>query len=184
MSEILRSFAETIRDDSGEYFARVISRPAPNGMWEAWLEFLPVNGTAADTLVSPVESRQAERAHLVYWASGLSPVYAEGALHRAQRPLTVRAVLESPVSDAPAPRSHPSPGFPAEPKAVLDPFAVGSHSLDILRQELHALGRARLTNIIAAYDMNPGGEDLRTFTDAQLITFIVTTVDAALAPGR
>jgi hypothetical protein len=104
MSEILRSFAETIRDDSGEYFARVVGRPAPNGMWEAWLEFLPVNGTAADTLVSPVESRQAERAHLVYWASGLSPVYAEGSLHRAQRPLTVRTVIEWPVSDALTPR--------------------------------------------------------------------------------
>ncbi len=184
MSEVLRSFAETIRDDASEYFARVVSRSAPDGMWEGWLEFLPVNGTAAETLVSPVESRQAERNQLVYWASGLSAVYAEGALRRAQRPLTVRTVIEVPVSTAPAPRPHPSPGFSAEPAAVLDPFAVGSRSLDILRQELHAFGRVRLLNIITAYDMNPGGEPLEAFTDAQLITFIVTAVDAALTLRR
>jgi len=63
---------------------------------------------------------------------------------------------------------------------VLDPFEVGSHSLDILAQELHALGRARLLNIIAAYDLNSGGPDLQQFTDAQLITLIVVAVETRL----
>ena len=152
-------------------------------MWEGWLEFLPVGAPVADTLVSPVESRQAERAQLAYWASGLSPIYAEGSLRRAHRPLTVHAVVERPVSTAPAPRPHPAP-VATEPEAVLDPFAVGSRSLDILRQELHALGRARLLNIIAAYELNRAGEALETFSDAQLITFIVTAVDAALLQRR
>ncbi len=184
MSEILRSFSETIRDDGGDYFARVVGRPAADGMWEGWLEFLPVNGTPAEVLVSPVESRQPERAHLAYWASGLSPVYAEGSLRRAQRPLTVHTRVEAPVSDGPAARPHPSPAVATRPMAVLDPFAVGSRSLDVLRQELHALGRARLFNIVAAYDMNPNGEDLTAFSDAQLATFIVTAVDSALTPRR
>jgi hypothetical protein len=63
---------------------------------------------------------------------------------------------------------------------VLDPFEVGSRSLDILAQELRALGRARLLNIIAAYDLNSGGPDLQQFTEAQLITLIVVAVEARL----
>jgi hypothetical protein len=63
---------------------------------------------------------------------------------------------------------------------VLDPFEIGSHSLDILAQELRALGRARLLNIIAAYDLNSGGPDLQQFTDAQLVARIVGAVEARL----
>ena len=182
MSEMLRSFDEPILDDSGRYNARVIGRLANDGMWEGWLEFVPVDGRSGDaTLTSPVESRQPKREHLAYWASGLTVVYAEGALHRARRPLTVRTrVVETPVSEAPAPRIVTVGPRVAGPEPVLDPFEVGSHSLDILAQELRALGRARLLNIIAAYDLNSGGPDPQQFTDAQLITLIVVAVEARL----
>jgi hypothetical protein len=63
---------------------------------------------------------------------------------------------------------------------VLDPFEIGGRSLDVLRQELTALNRPRLLNIIAAFDLNPGGEDVSWMTDAQLMTFIVTAVEAQL----
>jgi len=63
---------------------------------------------------------------------------------------------------------------------MVDPFEVGSHGLDILGQELRALGRARLLSMIVAYKLNPGGHDLRQLTDAQLITLIVVAVEAAL----
>ena len=182
MSEVLRSFDEPIRDDSGEYHARVIGRLADDHMWEGWLEFVPLDRGSTDALViSPVESRQAEREHLAYWASGLSVVYAEGALQRARRPITVRTrVVEIPASDAPAPRIVSEGPRQVGPEPVLDPFEVGSHSLDILAQELRALGRARLLNIVAAYNLNSGGPDLRQFTDAQLITRIVGAVEARL----
>jgi hypothetical protein len=181
MSEVLRSFDEPIRDDSGEYHARVIGRLAHDGMWEGWLEFVPLDDRSTDALISPLESRQPEREHLEYWASGLSVVYAEGALHRARRPMTIRTrVVETPASDAPAPRVVSEAPRYVGPEPVLDPFEVGSHSLDILAQELRALGRARLLNIIAAYDLNSGGPDLQQFTDAQLITLIVVGVEARL----
>ena len=63
---------------------------------------------------------------------------------------------------------------------LLDPFDVGSRNLDVLRQELGALNRPRLVNIIAAYDLNPGAEDLSWMSDRQLIQFIVTAVEAQL----
>jgi hypothetical protein len=181
MSEVLRSFDEPIRDDSGEYRARVVARLAEDGMWEGWLEFVPRKGTAADALVSPAESRQPEREHLAYWASGLSVVYAEGALRRARRPTTVRTrTLEMPVSHAPAPSLVKLPPAPVPAEPVLDPFAVGSRSLDILAQELGALGRARLLAIISAYDMNQQGQDLQQLTNGQLIRLIVVSVETTL----
>jgi hypothetical protein len=181
MSEVLRSFEEPIRDDSGEYRARVVARLADDGMWEGWLEFVPRNGGLAEALVSPAESRQPEREHLEYWASGLSVVYAEGALRRARRPTTVRMrVLDMPISQAPSPGIVKLPPQPAVAEPVLDPYEIGSRSLDILAQELGALGRARLMNIISAYDLNPSGQDLQQLTNGQLIRFIIVAVEMGL----
>jgi hypothetical protein len=181
MSEVLRSFDEPIRDESGEYLARVVGRPTSNGMWEGWLEFIPAAERSADPLVTPVESRQPERQHLAYWAAGLSVVYAEGALRRARNPIVVHTrVVETPASEAPAPRVVAAPPR-LTPEPVLDPFEVGARNLDILAQELGALGRARLLNIIAAYDLNARRQDLRTLTDRQMIELIVAAVDAQLS---
>ena len=185
MSEVLRSFDEPVGDESGEYRARVVGRLADDGMWEGWLEWVPIDPKAGEVIVSAVESRQPERVHLTYWASGLTPVYAEGALRRARKPVTVRTrIIEFPVSDAPAPRSVTSPPRYVGAEPVLDPFAVGARSRDILAQELRAIGRARLLNIIAAYELNPTAEDIAGFTDAQLVTFIVTAVEAQLLTRR
>jgi hypothetical protein len=179
MSEVLRSFDEPIRDESGGYHARVVGRVADDGMWEGWLEFVPLDG-GGPTFVSPIESRQPERNYLAYWATGLTVIYAEGALQRARHPITVRTrVVETPTSAEPAPHFTTVPRH-IGPEAILDPFEVGSKSLDILSQELGALGRARLLNIIAAYGLNPSGQHLDVFTEAQLVAFIVAAVEATL----
>ncbi len=81
MAELLRSFDEPIHDQSGDYHVRVVGRMGADAMWEGWLEFTPLGD--GETVASPIESRQPERQHLAYWASGLSVVYAEGALSRA-----------------------------------------------------------------------------------------------------
>jgi hypothetical protein len=180
MAEILKAYTHPVQDESGAYRARAIGRQAEDGMWEAWIEFVPSHGR--HVLVSGVESRQPAREHLAYWAAGLSPVYLEGALNRSRNPLTVRVTAaEKPLSHAPAARrvsvTHVrSPG----PDAILDPFEIGSRNLDILRQELTALNRSRLLNLIGAYDLNPAHEDLSWLTDAPLIHFIVVAVDAQL----
>jgi hypothetical protein len=182
MAEVLVDFETAVQYGDATYNARAVGRPAGH-MWEGWLEFIPQGG--GEPIISGVESTQPERAHLVYWATGLTPTYLSGALARAMKPTTVRVrVVEDPVSTAPAPRSVTRTMVAPGPEAVLDPFEVGGRSLDILRQELGALNRPRLTNIIAAYDLNPAGEDLSWMSDAQLITFIATAVDAQLATAR
>jgi len=182
MAETLRSFEEPISDELGTYHVRVVGRCCDeDGMWEGWLEFEPIDG-GGETIVGGVETKQPARDHLVYWAGGLTPVFVEGALHRARSPLVVRTrILEEPKSSAPAPRMvRVAQAGPVRPDAVLDPFEVGSKNLDILDQELRALNRPRLVNIIAAYDLNPGGEDIAWMTDAQLVRFIVVAVEAQL----
>lgn len=182
MAEVLVSFDQPVRDDLGEYHARAIGRPSGDGMWEGWIEFTAVDGSS-EVLVTGTESTQPEREHLVYWATGLTPIFLEGALKRARNPLTVRVrPVEVPLSTAPRPRAHVVPAvMPPGPEAVLDPFEIGARSLDVLKQELGALNRPRLLNIIAAYALNPGGTDLSWMTDHQLVQFIVTAVEAQLA---
>ena len=67
---------------------------------------------------------------------------------------------------------------------MLDPFEVGGRNPDILRQELHALDRPRLLNIIAAFGLNPAGKNVAALSDEQLITFIMVAVEAQLAVQR
>ena len=168
MAEVLRTFDTPIRGADGTYRARVIGGQAADRMWDGWLEFVPETGEP-EVVVTGVESRQPEREHLLYWASGLSPVYAEGALARALRPLTVRTrIVAPPLSQA-----------PARPP-VLDPFDIGARNLDILEQELRALDRARLLDIVANWRLNSGGVDLDALTDIQLGQLIVAAVESRL----
>ena len=154
MAEVYLSFDTPVRDELGTYHARVIGRHAEDGMWEGWLEFVPIDGET-DVLVGPVESRQPERHDLVYWSTGLTPIFLEGALHRARTPVTVRVrTVEVPLSTLPAQKMVATTRVvPPGPEPVLDPFDIGSRNLDVLKQELGALNRPRLLNIIAAYDL-------------------------------
>jgi len=181
MAEVLRSFDEPITTTTGIFHARVVGRPAEDGMWEGWMEFVPASPGGGEVVVSSVESRQPERGHLQYWADGLTVVYAEGSLDRALHPVVVRTrVAPAPASERPARRVVSTPSRYLGPEPVLDPFAVGGRNLEILRQELHALDRQRLFNIIDAYTLNPGKRDLTGMSDEQLITFIVVAVDTQL----
>jgi hypothetical protein len=184
MTEVLVSFHAPISHATGQYAARAVTRHADDGMWQGWLEFEPLDADRP-VVVGPVESTQSKREHIQYWATGLTPVFLEGALDRAVKPLAVpAAVPERAVSDAPAPRIHPARVGGPTPEAVLDPFEVGARNLDILRQELGALNRPRLLNIIAAYDLNPAEIDIDWMSDAQLIQFIVTATDVQIKQGR
>src|SRR5215217_6166624 len=136
MAEVLVTFETPVGDEFGTYQARAIGRLGDDRMWQGWIEFIPID-RHQPVLVTPVETTQPERQHLVYWATGLTPIYLEGALKRARNPTTVHVrVASEPVSKEPARRPvvyEPSVP-PVEP--VLDPFAIGARNLDILRQEL------------------------------------------------
>ena len=63
------------------YAARVLGTRRDDGLWEGWIEFVPSDGAA--TLSTDRETVQSNLHALRYWATGLEPVYLDGALARA-----------------------------------------------------------------------------------------------------
>jgi hypothetical protein len=84
MSVVLVKFDEAISDaDGGLHLAQAVGRQREDGLWEGWLEFLPMKGTDK-RLCSERETTQPNRNDLDYWAQGLSRVYLQGALVRSE----------------------------------------------------------------------------------------------------
>jgi hypothetical protein len=92
--------------------------------------------------------------------------------------------MDEPISDKPASRRVVVERVIPKPEPVLDPFEIGERNLDILRQELTALNRPRLLNIISAFDLTSAGTDLTSMTDGELIGLIVGAVESRISPTR
>lgn len=57
--------------------------------WHGWIEFLPLDG--GRPVRTARETTQPNRDATVYWSTGLSPVYLEGALRRALSPPRIQS---------------------------------------------------------------------------------------------
>jgi hypothetical protein len=174
MAEVLVEFNDVITAEDGtQYAARAVGAGGDSGNWHGWLEFTDL--ATSQTIRSGRETTQPNRTDTVYWATGLTPVYLEGALERARHPLA-----------KPAPRPTPQPQFeePAPdriegppPESVLNPFSVYRKGEGLLRRQLAALSAWHLVNIARAYglsDLPPA--TLTAMTAQDLIELIVTAV--------
>jgi hypothetical protein len=87
MAELIRSYTERVREAAGEeYTACAFGEKRADGNWEGWLEFSSTSGAVRRTAR---ETTQPNRRAIEYWASGLEPIYLEGAFARAVRhPMT------------------------------------------------------------------------------------------------
>jgi len=83
MDDLIHTFISQITDADGHvYTARAMGRQRKGRtVWEGWLEFAPVGGRGI-VRRSQIETTQPNREALAYWASGIEPVYLEGALER------------------------------------------------------------------------------------------------------
>jgi len=83
MTEVLVAFDTTITaPDGSRWTPRACGARAVDGLWEGWIEFVSADGQSA-TVRTPRETEQPNRADLLYWATGLTQAYLEGALNRA-----------------------------------------------------------------------------------------------------
>jgi hypothetical protein len=154
MAEVLVDYENTITGaDGSRWAARACGRRGTINMWEGWIEFVPLD-LDRKPIRSTRETTQPSREDLLYWATGLTPVYLRGALTRAlEAPLTrptprrVRPHFEGPapsiVEPPPLPRAH----------AILDPFDVYAQGEDILIAQLDALDTSHLRDIARAYEL-------------------------------
>ena len=80
MAELIHECEHMVGEAGETYRARVFGEPRRN-LWVAWIEFTGRNGSVRRT---GEETSQPDREAVVYWASGLEPVFLEGALARAK----------------------------------------------------------------------------------------------------
>lgn len=68
--------------DGNTWHARACGRQRDDGKWEGWIEVRSTRDGAV--LPTGRETTQPNRSDLVYWATGISNVFLEGALDRAR----------------------------------------------------------------------------------------------------
>jgi hypothetical protein len=87
MAELIHKHSMIVKDDETVYIVRTYAEQRADRTWHAWLEFHPTD-KSRPLLRTGQETSQPSRVTIEYWASGLTPVYLEGALTRAQGRLT------------------------------------------------------------------------------------------------
>ena len=154
MAQVLAQYPDVLTDeDRVSYRAHACGAPMPDGKWQGWLEFIPLDGSAP--IRSGRETTQPNRADTEYWATGLTVVYLEGALQRALHPLVRTEVIQDvPAYTEPAPPVVQSISKQTPSEAVLNPFHVYERGEGPLRGQLSALSAWHLVNIITAYDLS------------------------------
>ncbi len=182
MAEVLVEFSDPIDASTGnQYIARACGAPMGDGMWQGWVEFLPTAG--GEVLRSSRETTQPNRQDTLYWATGLTTVYLEGALERTLKPLE----RPTPPPIAPPVFEEPAPAFAAPPPAaegVLNPFSVYRKGEALLRDQLAALSPWHLVNIIRAYDLSDlSAAALAETPGPVLVELIVASVRAQAESG-
>jgi len=177
MSERIADLPFRVIDNDGrEFCVSVVGEPRPDGEWEGWLEYVPLDDT--DVLVTRTETTQSNRASLERWADALTETYLQGAFHRGipatGDPLLARVVAR---------RADPA----AVTRATVelpDPFQLFELGSERMRARLSALPRSILLAIISAFELNPAGNSLAWLSDRQLVTFIVTATEVQIRQGR
>ena len=171
---LIRFDTPLIHRDGRQFRVQACGREHDNGQWEAWLEFEDV--ISGEVLRSQRETTQPNRTDAVYWATGLTPVYLEGALDRILHspPRRTAASVPPPFFDGPAPRRRT---VVSNREPIFDPFSVYEKSPDLLAQELRALHARHLRQIIRDFALiDEGNVRLEALTEPELGSLIMQRV--------
>ena len=82
MIELVRKYQNLVSAaDGSRYVACAFAASQPDGLWQGWFAFFPV--ADGETLTTDRETTQSKLSDVEYWASGIEPIYLDGALGRA-----------------------------------------------------------------------------------------------------
>jgi hypothetical protein len=81
MVMLVHRLSTPLRLGDTAYVAEVWGERRDDGLWHGWIEFVPSDG--GRVLSTGQETSQSNLEALTYWATGLEPVYLDGALARA-----------------------------------------------------------------------------------------------------
>jgi hypothetical protein len=173
MPEIIADLETTVVSPQHvEYYVQVVGEQMSSGIWEAWLEFVPLDDTLT-VLITKTETTQSTREDVVRWSETLTATDVQGAFAGAVQPRGGRTLVRRYVTTATAVLA---PFDPFERLPLLGKAA--------LRARLRTLSRPELLAIIRKYDLNPARTSLTRLSDSQLATFIVTAVEVQTVQGR
>jgi len=96
MLQLIQRYAAVVSSDTIAYQTSAYGERRGDGTWCGCLVFTPVGG--GRVVVTAQETTQSTLAALAHWAAHISPVYLEGALHRALA-LRPEAQLERRLED-------------------------------------------------------------------------------------
>jgi hypothetical protein len=83
MAELIHEHALRFTEGGGTaYVPHTWGEEREDGTWMGWIEFHPLV-PGPQVLATSQETTQPNRAALEYWASGLEPIYFDGAFSRA-----------------------------------------------------------------------------------------------------
>jgi hypothetical protein len=176
MSEIIEHLPYITDTQGRVYYVSVAGNRRADGEWEGWLEFVPLD--EYDAFITPTETTQSNRGALQHWAEALTETYVQGAFTRAvtaTAAVTASRLVAKRVDEA---------AIVAATVDLPDPFRLFTLGREAMWARLNAWPRWTLLNIIAASNLNPAGKSLAWLSDRQLVTFIVTAVEAQLLAGR
>lgn len=84
MDQLLQQFEQPVTRGNESYAVYVYGRSRPADTWQGWLVFERTRD--GQRFTTPVETTQSSAQGVIYWATGLSNAYFDGALQRAMRP--------------------------------------------------------------------------------------------------
>jgi hypothetical protein len=83
MAKLLQEYTSlVVGPEDTTYLVRSYGDERPDGTWTGWLEFHPTD-SSKPVLETDQETSQPNQMSVEYWATGLEPVYFEGAFERA-----------------------------------------------------------------------------------------------------
>ncbi len=93
MAEFIHEHSTGMKSEDGTtYIVRIYGQERTHGTWEGWLEFHPTDKRKS-VLRTEQETSQPNRIAIEYWASGLEPIYLEGASHARKGDCCSRPVV-------------------------------------------------------------------------------------------
>jgi hypothetical protein len=181
MAEVLVDYTDEIVDQEGaRYHARIVGAEMFGGLWQGWIEFVPLDG--APTIETGRETTQPNYGDARHWAGSLTAVYLEGALQRALHShIAGRRHSNASTARMSAPRANWDSGAAQPVTALLNPFSAYDKGETLLRQQLGALASWHLVNIIEAYQLS--SETLAVLNRLP-VSSLVEIIVAAVATRR
>jgi hypothetical protein len=124
MQTLLQEFERNlIGSDGEEYVVLLYGRSRPGDTWQGWLVFVRQRDNRR--FATPVETTQPNAEAIVYWSSGLTNTYLDGAWRRAMDPSVA-------VPQPPAPMSNIEQGILAIFQRLRQPRVLVQRLLDEL----------------------------------------------------